>query len=103
MQVIWDQVAAEKLKSSHTVLELETFEVNGNLLTAYCVVPAEKLFSELHQLENLVQLHAGFIKSFNEKNYQLCQDIAPQLIGRFGGELDSFYEAILNKIKTPPI
>lgn len=101
MQIIWDQVAAQKLRNSQTVLELETFEVNGNFITAYCVVPAEKLFSELTHLETSTELHVGFITAFNQKNYQLCQEIAPQLIGRFGGELDSFYEAILTKINTP--
>lgn len=98
MQIIWDQSAAKKLRNSQTVLELETFEVNGNFITAYCVVPAEKLFQELTQLETSTELHVAFVTAFNEKNYQLCEEIAPQLIGRFGGELDSFYQAILDKI-----
>lgn len=99
MQIIWDHIAVEKLRSNHTVLELETFEVNGKSVTAYCVVPAEKLFADMAQLESLVEMHVAFVAAFNQKNYELCNDIAPQLIGRFGGELDSFYEIILNKIQ----
>lgn len=102
MQIVWNQAAAQKLKSSHTVLELETFPVNGESITAYCVLPAEKIFPELSQLETLTELHVAFITAFNEKNYQLCQDIAPELVGRFGGELDSFYTAILDKINNVP-
>lgn len=98
MQIIWDQKAAQQLKSSHTILELETFFVNGENLTAYCVLPAEKVFSDITQLENLKELHVNFVKAFNEKNYELCRDIVPNLIGRFGGELDSFYTAIMDKI-----
>lgn len=103
MQIIWNQAAAQQLKNSHTVLELETFEVDGQSITAYCVVPAEKIFAELTQLETSTELHAGFVTAFNDKNYQLCQEIAPQLIGRFGGELDSFYQNILDKITDATI
>lgn len=100
MQIIWNQAAAQQLRNSHTVLELETFTVDNQSITAYCVVPAEKIFAELTQLETSTELHAGFITAFNDKNYQLCQDIAPQLVGRFGGELDSFYELIIDKINN---
>lgn len=102
MQIIWNQQAAQQLKSSHTILELETFFVNGENLTAYCVVPAEKVFAEITQLESLKELHVNFVKAFNEKNYQLCQDIVPNLVGRFGGELDSFYTSIMDKIANEP-
>lgn len=99
MQIIWNREAAESLRTNQTVLELETFSVNDQSITAYCVVPAEKVFPDITHLENLVELHQAFITAFNEKNYSLCQDIVPKLVGRFGGELDSFYEAILDKIK----
>ena len=101
MQIIWDSVAAQQLRSNHTVLELETFCVNGENVTAYCVVPAEKVFPDITRLPTLTELHNGFITAFNEKNYQLCREIAPNLIGCFAGELDSFYQAILDKINTP--
>ncbi len=99
MQIIWNKEAAERLRSNQTVLELETFAVGKQTITAYCVVPAEKVFPEITRLENLVELHEAFISAFNQKNYQLCQDLAPELIGRFGGELDTFYQEILNKLK----
>ena len=99
MQIIWDQAVVEQLKHSHTLLELETFDVNGTPITTYCVVPAEKIVLELAQLNAYSELHAGFIKAYNEKNYQLCIDIAEHLTGKFGGELDTFYEEILSRIK----
>lgn len=101
MQIIWDSVAAQQLRSNQTVLELETFFVNGQSITAYCVVPAEKVLPDIARLPTITELHVAFITAFNEKNYQLCQDIAPNLIGVFAGELDSFYQAILEKINTP--
>ena len=101
MQIIWDPAAAEQLKQNQTVLELETFVINEQPLTAYCVIPAEKVFPVITQLDAIVELHKSFIAAFNEKNYQLCQDLAPNLMGNFDGELDSFYQAILDKINTP--
>jgi hypothetical protein len=100
MQIIWNQAAAESLRNSQTVLELETFAVGDQNITAYCVVPAERVFPDIARLDNIKELHQAFISALNEKNYQLCQDIAPELIGRFGGELDSFYQEILDKIKN---
>lgn len=100
MQIIWNREAPESLKTNQTVLELETFPVGEQTITAYCVVPAERVFPDIANLDDLKQLHQSFISAFNEKNYQLCQEIAPELIGRFGGELDSFYQEILNKINA---
>jgi hypothetical protein len=98
MQIIWNRDAAESLQKNQTVLELETFLVNNQTITAYCVVPAEKVFPEITRLDNIKELHQAFINAFNNKNYQLCQDLAPELIGKLGGELDTFYQEILNKI-----
>ena len=100
MQIIWNQEAAERLKSNQTVLELETFAVGDQTITAHCVVPAEQVFPEITRLDNIKELHQAFIDAFNNKNYQLCQDLAPELIGRFAGELDTFYQEILNKINA---
>ena len=99
MQLVWDQEVVEKLKNSHTVLELETFEVKGKPVTVYCVVPAEKIgLDGFSKLDSLKELHSAFIKAYNEKNYKICQDAAEHLIGAFSGEVDSFYEEILNRI-----
>jgi len=97
MQIVWDPEVIEQLRKSQTVLELETFQVNDQSVTAYCVVPAEKIFSEMAQLNNYIDLHKGFIVALNEENYQLCTDIAEHLKGKFGGELDTFYDEILSR------
>lgn len=99
MQIIWNEEAAARLKSTHTVLELETFEIEGELRKTYCVVPADKIpLAELPQLPNYIQLHEGFIKALKEANYSLCRDITEHLMGKFGGEVDSFYQVIIERI-----
>lgn len=101
MQIIWNQEAADKLSNSHTVLELETIDIAGfGPITAYCVVPPEKLFVDgFANLERYVNLHKGFIAAYKEQNNKLCIDIAEHLKGAFGGELDTFYDEILTRIR----
>ena len=101
MQIVWDHQAVQELKKSHTVLELETFDANGIPVTTYCVVPAEKIgINGFSSLDRYVELHAGFIKAFKDGNVELCKDCAEHLMGQFGGELDSFYTIILDRITT---
>jgi len=101
MQIVWDPEVVEKLKRSHTVLELETIEQqDGKMITAYCLVPPDKIGLEgFALLDNYKELHKGFVRAYNNKNYTLCEEIAPHIQGKFGGELDSFYEVILGRIK----
>ena len=99
MQIIWDQAAAEQLRNSHTVLELETFDVKGIRVPTYCVVPAEKIgIDGFAMLERYKELHAGFVKAYYDKDYKLCHDIVEHLMGKFGGELDTFYDEIMGRI-----
>jgi len=100
MQIVWDPVAVEQLRKNQTVLELETFQVNEKSVTAYCVVPADKILSEMAQLPNYIELHEGFVKAFKDSNYTLCRDIAEHLMGKFGGELDTYYKEILSRIQN---
>jgi hypothetical protein len=101
MQIVWDKDAIEQLKKTHTLLELETFEVKGESVTTYCVVPLESLgINGLMTLDKYRDLHSTFVNSYYEKNYKLCQDLSEHLIGQFGGELDTFYQEILARIQN---
>jgi len=98
MQIIWNKDVAEQMRHSHTVLELETFEVKDSTITAYCVIPPEKIIGELPQLNDLIAQHNKFLAEFKNRNLVECTAIAQELTGRFGGELDTFYEEILKKL-----
>jgi hypothetical protein len=97
MNIIIGEVAAEKLKENYTVLELETFKLKDSNVKTYCVV--ENIpFDELPELENLKKLHQSFIDAYNNGEYQFCDDVIEYLRGKFGGELDTFYNTIFDKI-----
>jgi len=103
MQIIWNEQAAQELRKTHTVLELETFEVDGKNVTSYCVVGAEHIpITELPQLNRWIEFHEAFVQAMKDGNQKLCEDTAEHLVGKFGGELDSFYEIILGRFQPKP-
>ena len=100
MQVIFNRETADKLRERYTVLELETFNVNDQQLETFCVVPADKMnLGELPNLDSNIKMHAELIEQLKVKNYQFCIDAIDHLMGKFGGELDSFYEIIQSRAK----
>ena len=100
MNIILGKEAADKLQENYTILELETFtRQDGSVVTAYCVVNNMHM-NELPTLEASKQLHSNFIREFNNKNYKFCEDALEHLLGKFNGELDSFYIEIAQRIKA---
>lgn len=92
---------ADQLKERFTVLELETFTEDDREVTAFCVIPADKIpLGEMTLLNQWTELHANLIKEYYNNNHQFCQDAIEHLLGKFSGELDSFYEEILSRIKV---
>jgi len=106
MQIIFGKDNAEKLKERYLVLELEEFDPlgDGRILETFCVVPAEKVaFTEVAQLEHSKKLHNDFVSALKRKDYKICRDLYVHMVGRFGGELDSFYEEILKRINLEQV
>jgi hypothetical protein len=103
MYIIWDKEAAESMKNSHTLLELETFMVKGSPVKTWCAVPPEKIgLDGFATLDRYKKLHESFVDAYNGQDYKLAQDISKYLVGHWGGELDSFYEEILKRISNMP-
>lgn len=99
MNIVLGHEVAEALKENYTVLELDTFESNGQPVTAFCVVNEIPL-PELPQLEQNKQLHAEFMSQYYQGNYGNCEVIAHGLMGKFNGELDSFYETLMDRVNS---
>lgn len=98
MNVIFDRNIAQELKSRYLILELEPIEYQGNLVECFCLVSNESIpISEIPSLEHFSKLHDLLIENFRKKNFQFCRDIIEHLRGKFGGELDSFYQYVLGE------
>ncbi|MCX7594395.1 MAG: hypothetical protein N2235_11640 [Fischerella sp.] len=102
MQIIFSKQVAEQLKEKYIVLELETIDAgNGKFIEAHCVVPGDKIpLTQLPMIEKDIELHNHFVNAIKKRDYRLCAEIAPYLMGKFGGELDSFYEIVSSRYQS---
>lgn len=82
----------------YTALELDTFCMpNGSRHTACCIIENIPI-DELPQTENLKQLHGKLIANYGQRRWDFCEQAIEQLMGRWGGEVDSFYVDLKNRI-----
>jgi hypothetical protein len=100
MQMIFNRAIAEELSEKYIVLELEPHVVQDAVLETFCVVESDKIpITEVTMLDHWKKLHREFVQANKDKNTKLCQDLAEHLMGKFGGEVDSFYEVVLDRAK----
>ena len=99
MNIIFDCPQVEELKQRHTVLELDSFWLPNieHPVKSWCVVETVPIV-EIDTIEHYAALHDQLINHYKQKNWQVCQDAIALLIGRWGGELDSFYRHLNGRI-----
>jgi|TARA_R110000868_G_scaffold307254_5_gene568706 hypothetical protein len=99
MQLIFGRENAEKLKERYTVLELETVEKEGTSIEVFCLIPGEKIgLPDLPTVDQWIKLHNDFLNGYQTNQYEYCRQCIEHLMGKFGGEVDTFYEEILTRI-----
>lgn len=106
MQLIFGKNNADTLKQKYTVLDLEVLKTeDGRDLEVYCVIPAEKIsLGDFPQLEQWKKLHEDFLHGYQTNQYEFCRQCIEHLMGKFGGEVDTFYQEILSRInKAEPV
>jgi hypothetical protein len=107
MHIIFGQDEARALENKYTVLELDTFRFENTELRvpAYCIVENIAI-TDLPELERMKNLHAELISNYKNKNWDFCLQAIEHLTGSWGGEADSFYQDLANRInnliKNPP-
>lgn len=100
MNIILGRQRADELRDKFTVLELDVFEhTDGLQIESFCVVPADKIsLVEMSTLDQFTELHANMVKEYRAGNRKFCEDAIEHLYGKFGGELDTFYDHVLEKL-----
>ena len=99
MDIIFGRENAEKLRQKYTVLDLETINKEGHEIEPHCLISADKIsIGDLPQLEQWIQLHNDFLNGYHTQQWNYCRQCIEHLMGKFGGEVDSFYTIILERI-----
>jgi hypothetical protein len=87
------------IDEKYTILDLDTFSLpDGSLHTACCVVENIPV-AELPITKQLTELHTNLIHNYSQRNWNYCEQAIEQLVGKWGGDLDSFYQELLTRIK----
>jgi hypothetical protein len=106
MNIIFGDVISE-LPDSFTVLELDTFRIlsEDRIATAYCVVEQIPI-EEFAKLEAYKKIHTDLINSYKGQHWTYCEHAIEALMGRWNGELDTFYTDLLARVmeykQNPP-
>lgn len=86
------------VNDKYTVLDLDTFRLpDGTVHTACCIVENIPIM-ELPNTESLKELHANLIKNYGQRDWNYCEQAIEHLIGKWGGEVDSFYIELKTRI-----
>ena len=86
------------IDQKYTVLDLDTFSLpDGSTHTACCILENIPI-NEMAITENLKELHANLILNYGQRNWNYCEQAIEQLMGKWGGEVDSFYNELANRI-----
>ena len=91
--------AIEEIPNSFTVLELDTFRMvkENRTDTAYCVV--EKIpLTEFTTLDAYKKIHADLVRYYKQRQWEYCENAIEGLMGRWNGELDTFYTDLLRRV-----
>lgn len=101
MKVIFGKQVAESLADRMTILELDTFFQPGLVdpITVYAVLENTSVpFPEIPVIEKQRELHNTMMLEYRQRNWNYCEQALEHLLGKWGSELDSFYQELSTRI-----
>jgi len=100
MHIILGEQNIKEVESKYVVLELDRFARSDQdqPISAYCLIENVPI-NELPEVDRYRDLHQQLIKNYRQANWKFCEDAIEHLLGRWNGEIDSFYSMILQRIQ----
>lgn len=85
---------------NHTILELDTVRFpDGHRQTAWCVIATIPL-SEFSLVDAHKKIHHDLMDAYRKQHWNYCLQAIEGLTGKWGGEVDTFYTTLANRIKV---
>ncbi len=99
MNIILGRENIEQAQEKYTVLELDTLIINGaaDPVTAYCLIEQVPI-DQISGMDQFRDLHNNLMANYRKRNWKYCEDAIEHLMGQWGGELDSFYTEMSQRI-----
>lgn len=97
MNIIFGRDQAASLSERYTVLELDTIRIDGNELTAFCVVESIPIM-DMPKVESMKNLHENLLIEYRKRNWNYCQQALDYLTGFWGHDLDTFYDNLRQRV-----
>jgi hypothetical protein len=100
VNIILGKERAESMSQKYVVLELDTFKFaeTGLIIESYCVV--ENIpFDEIPESAKQIDLHNLLLEDYRSRSWKECKAKISHLYGKWGGELDTFYDEILKRVE----
>jgi hypothetical protein len=99
MNIMFEDSITDEVKSKYMLLPLDTFyfsKIDKNK-TAYCLIESAPI-QEMFNIEKNLDLHCNLVKNYKLRNWKYCEDVLEHLIGKWNGEVDSFYKDIADRV-----
>jgi len=100
MNIIIGEENVRNLDGRYLVLELDSFRIAGisDPIRSYALIDS-LTFSDLFQVDEDRKLHEDLLENYRSKNWEFCEVAIDQLMGKWKGDLDSFYDNLLSRLK----
>lgn len=101
MNIILGEENANSIEDRYIVLELDSLRIAGQpgSIKAYCVLEQLDL-GEMMVLQHYRDLHNKLLENYRLQNWKFCQDAIDVLLGRWHGDLDSFYQDLAVRVQA---
>lgn len=107
MNIMFEDSITDEVRNKYTLLPLDTFyftDIDTDRI-AYCLIENTPL-TEIMLIEQLYDLHKNLMKNFYLRNWKFCEDAIEHLVGKWNGEVDTFYQTLTTRINhyknSPP-
>ena len=101
MNIIFEEKLTEDIREKYILLELDTFSPEPNVFKkCWALIGKDEVnVQEVHNMDQFTDLHHNMIKNYGLKNWKFCHDALDHLIGKFRGEIDSFYRIMRERVE----
>jgi len=100
MNIIFGDNVANQAREKYTVLELDTFVFEQQVVTATAYAIIERVpLMEMVNIESFKTLHANLMMEYRKRNWKYCEDAIEHLRGKWNGDLDTFYTELYDRMQ----